>query len=117
MLPHFAAEGLRFDLRVVMIHKIPRRPIRGVASASGRHFRRAGLHALVDQMLGVDFTPAFQRKGRASALSQQPFQTAALVRLDAHLSIDREAAAVFPRGHLLCVVRRRVRSGWQRNRD
>ena len=66
----------------------------------------AGLHALVDQMPGVGFTQAFQRKGRACAIPQQPFKTAALVSLDAYVSIDREAAAVFPLGRHLRVVRR-----------
>jgi len=66
----------------------------------------AGLDALVDQMPGVGFTQAFQRKGRACAIPQQPFKTAALVSLDAYVSIDREAAAVFPLGRHLRVVRR-----------
>ena len=46
----------------------------------------------------------FQRTGRTGAIPQQPFQTLALVRLDAHVGIDREAAAVLPLGHHLRVV-------------
>ena len=60
-------------------------------------------------MLGVDFTQPFQRKGGPGAgfcSAQQTFQTVALVGLDAHLCIDREAAAVFPLGHHLRVLRR-----------
>jgi len=57
-------------------------------------------------MLGIDFTQVLQRKGRTGAVAQQPFQSVALVSLDAHLGIDREAAAVFPRGHHLRIVRR-----------
>lgn len=56
--------------------------------------------------LGVDFTPPFQRKGRTGAEAQQTPQTVALVRLDAQLGIDREAAAVLPLGQHLRIVRR-----------
>jgi len=66
----------------------------------------AGLHALVDQMLRVDFTQAFQREDQAGAIPQQTFQTIALARLDAYVCIDREAAAVFPLGHHPRVLRR-----------
>jgi len=73
----------------------------------GRHqAHAAGLHALVDQMPGVDFAQPFQRKGGPGAIPQQTFQTAALVGLDAYLCIDREAAAVLPLGHHLRVLRR-----------
>jgi len=40
------------------------------------------------KVLGVDFTPPFQSKGRTGAEAKQTPQTDALVRLDAHLGID-----------------------------
>jgi len=57
-------------------------------------------------MLGIDFTQALQREGRAGSIPQQTRQSVALVRLDVHLGIDGEAAAVFPVRHGLRVVRR-----------
>jgi len=57
-------------------------------------------------MLGVEFTQPFQRKGGPGAIPQQTFQAIAFVGLDAYLCIDREAAAVFPLGHHLRIVRR-----------
>jgi len=66
---------------------------------------RAWLDALIDQMLGCDFTQPFQRKGGVGAILQQRFETVALAGLDAHLCIDREAAVMLPLGHHLRIVR------------
>ena len=57
-----------------------------------------GLHALTEQMPGVEFKQSLHRKGRAGAIPQPTLQTVALVRLDAHPGIDPEAASVFPHG-------------------
>lgn len=58
-------------------------------------------------MIGVKFAKPLQRKGGPGTVAEQPFQTVALVRLDAHLGIDREAATVFQLGHQLRIVRRK----------
>ncbi len=50
---------------------------------------RPRLHALINQMPGVDFTQPFQRKGGTGAIPQQTFQTITLVGLDVYLCIDR----------------------------
>jgi len=67
---------------------------------------RPRLHALIDQVLGIDFTQALQRKCRTGAVAQQTLQTLALVGLDAHLGIHREAATVLPLAHHLHIVGR-----------
>jgi hypothetical protein len=63
------------------------------------------LDALVDQVFGVDFTPALQREGRASAIPQQTFQTRAVGALDAQAGVEREAATMRPVRHRLGVFR------------
>jgi hypothetical protein len=63
------------------------------------------LDALVDQVFGVDFTPALQREGRTSAIPQQPFQARAVGAFDAHAGVEREAATVLPTRHRLGVFR------------
>jgi hypothetical protein len=63
------------------------------------------LDALVDQVFGVDFTQALQRKGRASAVAQQPFQARAVGAFDAHAGVEREAATMRPVRHRLGVFR------------
>jgi hypothetical protein len=45
-------------------------------------------------VFGVDFTPALQREGRASAIPQQPFQARAVGAFDAHAGVEREAATI-----------------------
>jgi hypothetical protein len=66
----------------------------------------AGLHALIDQVLGIDLTQPFQCKGQTGTVAQPALQTVALVGGDAHLGIDREAAVCPPLGHHLRIVRR-----------
>jgi hypothetical protein len=50
---------------------------------------RSWLDALIDQVLGIDFTQPFQREGRPRAVAQQPLQALAVFRLDAHADIKR----------------------------
>jgi len=67
---------------------------------------RPRFHALIDQILGVDFPQPFQRKGGTGAVAQQTFQAIARVGPDTFQGIDREAAAVLPLGHHPRVLRR-----------
>ncbi len=66
---------------------------------------RAGFHALIHQMLGVNLAQPFQREGWPGTVPQQTLLTFTVVCLDAHPWPDREAAAVFPCGHGLRVFR------------
>ena len=50
----------------------------------------------MDPVFGVDFTPAPEREGRASAMPQQAFQTRAVGAFDAHAGVEQEAATVLP---------------------
>ena len=54
---------------------------------------------------GVDFTPAIQREGRASAVAQQPFQALAFGPFNAHAGVERKAAPVLPTRHRLGIFR------------
>jgi hypothetical protein len=69
----------------------------------GQHQADAAAHsrldALIDQVLGIDFTQPFQREGRPRAAAQQALQPLAVARFDAHAGIKREAPAVIPGAH------------------
>ena len=65
-------------------------------------------------MVGVDFTQALQREGRASAIPQQPFQARAVGAFDAHAGVEREAATVLPTRHRLGVFRLKHAASGQR---
>ena len=60
---------------------------------------RSRLDALIDQVLGIDFTQPFQREGRPGAVAQQALQAQAIVRFDAHAGIERETPTVIPGAH------------------
>ena len=49
---------------------------------------RAGLHAFIYQMHGIDLAQPFQREGGSRAVPQQTFQSVVLVGLDAHGGLD-----------------------------
>ena len=55
-----------------------------------------GFDALIDQVLGIDFTQSLQCEGRSGAVAQQAFQALAVVRFDAHAGIEGEAPTVIP---------------------
>jgi len=60
---------------------------------------RSRLDALIDQVLGIDFTQPFQREGRPRAAAQQALQPLAVARFDAHAGIKLQAPAVIPSAH------------------
>ncbi len=72
------------------------------------------LDALIDQVFGVDFTPALQCEGRSGAVAQQPFQARAVGPFDAHADVEREAAPVLPTRHRLGILRRKHTAPGQR---
>ena len=78
---------------------------------------RARLDALIDQVLGIDFTQPFQRKGRSGAIAQQSLQALAVGCFDAHAGIERETPAVI---HVPIAARLRaqaLRGGRERSTD
>jgi hypothetical protein len=60
---------------------------------------RSRLDALIDQVLGIDFTQPFQREGWPRATAQQALQAQVIVRFDAHAGIHRETPTVIPGAH------------------
>ena len=64
-----------------------------------------GLGEAIDEPVVADLLEPLQRKRRAGAIAQQPFQPGAVGAFDAHRGIQGEAPAVVPAGHV-------ARIGW-----
>jgi hypothetical protein len=64
-----------------------------------------GLGQAIDELVVADLLEPLQCKGRAGAITQQPFQPGAVGAFDAHCGIQRETPAVVPARHV-------ARNGW-----
>jgi hypothetical protein len=59
---------------------------------------------VVNQPLRVDGLQPLQGERRAGTVAQQPLEPGPVIGLDPDRGIDREAAAVAPLCHVLCVI-------------